>query len=55
MYKQQPEKSKEIRIPLASTIHKPEKVIVGIQKVSRYTDDSARSMVFDKCLRYTYT
>jgi len=48
VYKQQPTKAKEIRIPLASTIHKPEKVIVGIQKAVRTTDVSARSMMFDK-------
>lgn len=47
VYKHQPAKARDIRIPLASTIHKPEKVIVGIQLVRRTTESKSRSMVFD--------
>ena len=37
VFREQPPKQKEIRVQLASTIHRPERVIVGLQKVSRTT------------------
>lgn len=47
IYKEQPPKLQEIRIPLASTVHKPTNVFVMCQNSNRDATQEAESMIFD--------
>ena len=48
VYKSQPPKQQNVRIQLASTIHRPNKILVGLQRASRTGAYSTQSsMVFD--------
>lgn len=47
VYRLQPPKQKEVRLALASTIHKPTHIWVGLQTLDRTTDQTKDSMKFD--------
>lgn len=48
VYKHQPSKNtNEARIALASTIHKPKNIFVGLQSITRTNSQTENSMVFD--------
>jgi hypothetical protein len=48
VYKHQPTRTTtETRIALASTIHKPKNIFIGLQNLTRTTDQTVNSMVFD--------
>ena len=48
VYKLMPPKTGEIRVPLASTIHKPTSVFVAFQNLNRSTSQEHRFMMFDQ-------
>lgn len=48
VYREQPPKNTDVRIQLASTIHRPIRILVGLQKLTRSTVQNKESaMVFD--------
>ena len=48
VYKLMPPKTGEIRVPLASTIHKPTSVFVAFQNLNRSTSQEHKFMMFDQ-------
>ena len=48
IYKLMPPKTAEIRVPLASTIHKPTNIFVAFQNLNRSTSQEHRSMAFEQ-------
>ena len=48
IYKLMPPKTTEIRVPLASTIHKPSNVFVAFQNLNRSTSQEHRTMTFEQ-------
>ena len=47
MYKEQLPKQHEIRIPLASSIHKPNRIFLALQQLERDNSQNHDSMLFD--------
>lgn len=46
-FKEQPPRNREVRIPLAATVHKPTKIFLALQNINRDTSSEVNSMVFD--------
>ena len=48
VFREQPPKQREIRVQLASTVHRPQRILIGLQKISRRQNQSQTSpMEFD--------